>query len=399
MFGRTVGAVAEGMGGVAGLLLMKGTMNALGFSLGGVFRTLLSGLKAVSSLGVSGTWSLVTMGVKGAAAVAMMGVKVTASLAWVALRFAGWPALVTSALVGVGYAIDKFFNNGALTKSILAGLDALKAQLNGRWDRSDTWKNAEDDPNKVLTNEKAAAALKAKSTYVRDNMGRVIGIRDPGGQFRARDFTRELRQRGAFTPLEEMAGTSDADMRFFGDPARAAEVKSKSFRETWAPTVRNLNRIGGNYLDRFGRTAKGLWDKGEEFVKQAREQIATNAERSPTNPKNAKAWRDFVKENPLIPGFEKEGEEARAKGWEEYLKSYRSRALPETPARAALENLGDYDARSSKGLGYILDLFNPQKENRDEEKKVQEDIREAAQKTASALEKNVLVPVRIGKKS
>jgi TP901 family phage tail tape measure protein len=307
--GLALGAAGTTVGVLAGLKLMNMALGTLGFTMFGVTKSVMGGVASMS----------------------MMALKATA-----------WPVIVTSGLVGVGLAIDKWFNSGKLTESFMKGLDDVAAFFNGSWGKAGHW-----NPNEAHVS-KEQFVPKTK-TFMRDSFGQVIGEIDP--------------VTGAETRYKTRA--SGMDLVVLGPDGRPID------RDTGAPLYSNAigSSMSGVALagGRLSTQQTAVAARYKRDAAQMERDLAAWADaqndRSPENAKNAKAWREYSTANPIVPGFEEESRQQRADGWYSYLQNYRAEQARKNGqgqvARSAMAQLGDFELRGAQGQNFILDLLMP----------------------------------------
>ena len=338
--GRSIGGIAVGLG-------------ALGMALGAAGTTVgvLAGLKLMNmALGTLGfTMFGVTKGVMGG----------IASLSMAALSATAWPLVVTAGLVGVGVAIDKWFNSGTLTESFMNGLRDVAAFVNGSWDKANHW-----NPNEAhVSSDQFRPKTK---TFVRDEDGRIIGERDPvkidpnTGQLQVTLYKQRSSWSGSVVlgldghPIDSDTGRSLNPAGMVGMAGVGAGVVGGRRRSN------QQTAVSARYSQESAQSEKDLaaWADAQN-------------DRSPENKKNAKAWREYSTANPIVPGFEEESRQQRADGWYSFLQNHRAEQARKNGqgqvARTAMAQLGDFELRGAQGQNYILDLLSPKKKTEKDE--------------------------------
>jgi hypothetical protein len=160
----------------------------------------------------------------------------------------------------------------------------------------------------------------------------------------------------------------------------------------------HLDQLPGETLNQYDdRKRKEKEDK--DFNNEMRALTIAQSNYATDNPKNADAWAAFQKENAGNPKALADKER-----WKRYLDNHRRMAElkgPEVPkmdkvglgASSAMRNLGDFEMRSSAGVGLVLDLLTGKQDNDTAKRLLAE-----AEKTAAHTEEMAanLKPKRIG---
>lgn len=155
----------------------------------------------------------------------------------------------------------------------------------------------------------------------------------------------------------------------------------------------NLDQRPGETLEQYkARKAS------DQFYSELRTGFAAAWDVNSVNPKNAEAWADFQKENAG------DAEALADKGlWRKFLVAYRrskglgggddAKSKVGVGASRSLQNLGDFELRSSAGVGLVLDLLTGKRDD-DTAKQLLAEAEKTAANTTMMVEN--LKPKRIG---
>lgn len=372
--GKIGGGASSLMGAYYGTKILNAGLATLGTSIGGLTAS-------VTKLGLSA--------VAGAGKLAAAGVSAAA-----------WPAAVAAGVAAVGVAIDQTFNKGRATKWYSSRFNDVAAYFDGRWDQSDS---VAYEGENVVTREQFTPKT---NTFLRNDRGEIIGELDAKTGER-RMF--EIRDRFPHFMKYKRYPVRNGKLM---DPFTGEEVDQKNGRNLRdGQYLWDRISAGMDLKDRMGSSITGAIASG---VKTGRDWLGVGqayarqnfdadwkkkeSDRSPENPENRKAWIEFAKANPIVPGFEQESERARADQWYSFLSNFRMQQLlkkGQPTAERVLNNLGDYELRSQTGQNYLIELLTQKKKPADGQT-IDDKLLEEAKKTNKILEGKDMVGHKLG---